>query len=43
MSNLHYLNYYKGKPFILIVPKEYAINAKKSVELIKVFKEIMDL
>ena len=38
----HFLNYYKGKPFILIVPKEYTINAKNSIELKKVFKEIID-
>ena len=38
----HYLNYYKGKPFILIVPKEYEINAKNLGELKKIFKEIME-
>jgi len=38
----HFLNYYKGKPFILVVPKEYAVNVKNSVELKKVFKEIID-
>ena len=38
----HFLNYYKGKPFILVVPREYFINVKNSVELKKIFNEIMD-
>ena len=39
----HFLNYYKGKPFISVVPREYFINVKNSAELKKVFKEIMGL
>ena len=37
----HFLNYYKGKPLILIVPKQYATRVKNSKELKKALKNIL--
>ncbi|GAF69775.1 unnamed protein product, partial [marine sediment metagenome] len=39
----HVLNYYKGKPFILIIPKEYEDQVKKSKDLKKVFANMFNL
>ena len=37
----HFLNYYKGKPLILIVPKQYESQVKNSKELRKALKNIL--
>jgi len=37
----HFLNYYKGKPLILIVPKQYESQVKNSKELKKALKNIL--
>ncbi len=39
----HVLNYYKGKPFILIIPKEYENVAKESKDLRKIFAKLLNV